>query len=412
MGNVNIANNFISIVLFILSKMLPPTRCKPAITTVSLGQAGLHDIRYKLREVARNGFEAIELFYDDLEALARKQSGSANPSREEIQKAAREIRDICQHLRLTVLNLQPFRFYEGLADRKERDRILDEVLPTWFDVVHILGTDTILIPSNFLPPDPVTGAARTVGDLDVIVDDLRAIADRGAKEPRTVKFAYEALAWGTHVNTWEQAWEIVQLVNRPNLGLAIDTFNVAGAIYADPTTPSGTTGESARANLLASLQRMATTVDLSKLFIVQIVDAERLESPLQRGHPFYVEGQPSRMSWSRNCRLFLCEDERGGYLPVVEILQTLLNMGWDGWLAYEVFSRTLADPSPETPAEHAARAVRSWRRLREALMLPKQYIPFGHLEAPSTNEKLGRVLNKKHRNVKLETIRTRVQLPA
>ncbi|KAL1977874.1 hypothetical protein VTN31DRAFT_733 [Thermomyces dupontii] len=387
-------------------------RCKPAITTVSLGQAGLHDIQDKLREVARNGFEAIELFYDDLEAFARKQSGNANPSRDDIQKAAREIRDLCQHLHLTVLNLQPFRFYEGLADRKERDRILDEVLPIWFDVVHILGADAILIPSNFLPPDPVTGAARTVGDLDIIVDDLRAIADRGAKEPRTVRFAYEALAWGTHVNTWEQAWEIVQLVDRPNFGLAIDTFNVAGAIYADPATRSGTTGDSARADLLASLQRLAATVDLSRLFIVQIADGERLESPLQSGHPFYVPGQPSRMNWSRNARLFLCEEERGGYLPVVEILQTLLNMGWDGWLAYEIFSRTLADPNPKTPSEHASRSVRSWRRLQEILMPSKPYVPLNRLEAPSTSEKLSLVLNEKHKSVILETIRAGVQLPA
>lgn len=340
--------------------------CKPAITTVSLGSYKFHSIIDKIDEAARNGFKAVELFIDDLEALARDINpvpANFAPSRDSVLAAAHQIREQCDSLEIVILNLQPLRFYEGLVDRKKRNQILDEVLPVWMDALKILGADTILVPSNFLPEDPETGLPQTIGDLDIIVEDLRELAIRGAQHEHSIKFAYEALAWGTHVNTWEKSWEIVQAVNRPNFGLALDTFNIAGAIYADPTTEDGRVADTAEADLFASLARMASTLDISKLFIVQIADGERLSQPLGPGHPFYVAGQPSRLSWSRNCRLFLCENESGGFLPVYTILKAILDLGWTGYLAYEVFSRSLADADHRTPALHAERGKISWQRL-------------------------------------------------
>lgn len=66
------------------------------------------------------------------------------------------------------------------------------------------------------------------------------------------------------------------------------------------------------------------------------------------------------MSWSRNARFLLCE---GGYLPVLEIVRLMVGLGWQGWMTYEVFPRTLADPISETPGAHVARAARSWQNL-------------------------------------------------
>jgi len=348
--------------------------CKPAITTVSLGSCKFHSIIDKIDAAAQNGFKAIELFFDDLEALARDISPAPTafvPPRDSILAAAHQIRQQCDRLNIDILNLQPLRFYEGLVSRKKRNQILDEVLPIWMDALKILGADTILIPSNFLPEDPETELPQTVGDFDIIVEDLRELAARGAQHEHSIKFAYEALAWGTHVNTWEKAWKIVQAVNRPNLGLALDTFNIAGAIYADPTTEDGRVADTAETDLSASLQRMASILDVSKLFIVQVADGERLSQPLRTGHPFYVAGQPSRLSWSRNCRLFLCEPERGGFLPVLSILKAILDLGWTGYLAYEVFSRSLADSDHRTPALHAERGKRSWEQLCKILEIQK-----------------------------------------
>ncbi|KAF7590781.1 hypothetical protein BBP40_002397 [Aspergillus hancockii] len=344
--------------------------CQPAITTISLGQSGRYGIHQKLSACARHGFRAIELFYDDLEALARSQSKSTKPTRDELLSAARQIREICDSLQIRILNLQPLRFYEGLVDRRERDRIAYEVIPLWMDILDIVGGDTILIASNFLPPDSSTGVSRLVGDFETIVDDLRLVASLGAARSPPVNFAYEALAWGTYINTWEASWDIVLRVGLPNFGLAIDTFNIAGAVYADPGTVGGRNGSQANANLRQSLNRLATTVSPEKIFVVQMADGEQLAEVLKPGHPFYVPGQPSRMSWSRNARLFLCEEGRGGYLPVLEVLRTLVKMGWSGWMAYEVFSRTLAGPDHDVPETHAERATQSWSKVAALLGFP------------------------------------------
>lgn len=340
---------------------------------MSLGRPGIHDLAGKLEQAAQHGFEGIELFYDDLEHFARKLSGTSSssassnininsnsnstPPRNALLSAAYEIRKLCDSLNLSIVCLQPFSFYEGLLDRAQHDRLLHEKLPLWLEIARILGTNTIQVPSNFLPAD------QTTGDRDVIVSDLRELADRGLQEHPPVRFAYEALAWGTHIDTWEASWEIVQRVNRPNFGLCLDTFNIAGRVYADPTSVTGKT-PTAETDLAASLARLRGTVDPRRVFFVQVVDGERLHSPLLPGHKFHVLGQPARMSWSRNARLFAGEEHRGGYLPVFEVARAFFDVGFDGWVSMELFSRTLADPDPRTPAEHARRGIESWRTLR------------------------------------------------
>ncbi|GFF50575.1 3-dehydroshikimate dehydratase [Aspergillus udagawae] len=201
--------------------------CQPAIATVSLGQSGRYTIHQKLSACANNGFKAIELFYDDLEALASSLSRSTRPTRDDLLNAARQIRALCDVLQIRILNL------------RERDRIAYGVIPIWMDILDILGSDTILIASNFLQPDLSTGKSPLSGDFNVIADDLRLLATLGAARSPPIKFAYEALAWGTYISTWEASWDIVQRVNMPNSGLAIDTFNIAGAVYADPGAVGG-----------------------------------------------------------------------------------------------------------------------------------------------------------------------------
>jgi len=91
------------------------------------------------------------------------------------------------------------------------------------------------------------------------------------------------------------------------------------------------------------------------------VDAEKLDEPLIKGHPFYAVEQPARMSWSRNCRLFYGEQDRGAYLPVRQILQTIVDtLGYRGWLSAELFNRSMADPAASTPEEHAKRGAAAW----------------------------------------------------
>ncbi|KAK9563322.1 hypothetical protein V6Z77_003689 [Aspergillus fumigatus] len=311
----------------------------------------------KLQQAAHQGFKGIEFFYEDLETFAAQSSGDA--SRLNILKGALRIRHLCTSLQLEIIALQPFWFYEGVLDEAEHNRLIDDKLRFWFEICHILHTDMILIPSNFLPPDPETGEPRTTGNRRVIVSDLRQAADLGLAQSPPIRFSYEALAWGNHVDTWEQSWDIVRR-DRPNFGLCLDTFNIAARVYADPASASGMTYNGAK-ELQRSLARLRQTVDPKRVFLFQVVDGERLKAPLVMGHEWYVAEQPSRMSWSRNARLFAFEE--GGYLPVKDIARTVFALGYAGWVSMELFSRTTFDPDPNTPYGHAQRGIASWKTL-------------------------------------------------
>jgi 4-hydroxyphenylpyruvate dioxygenase len=338
----------------------------PAIASMSLGRAWVHPLEGKLKTASEAGFCGIELFYEDLEYFTKAMPGygenEATPSPAQLIAAATKIRKLCSDLKLEIIGLQPFLFYEGLVDRKEHAARIEK-LHVWFDIVDALDVDTIQIPSNFLPAEQLTS------DLDAIVADMVEVADLGSSRPRPIRFAYENLCWGTHIDTWEQAWEVVQLVDRANFGMCLDTFNIAGRVWADPASPDGKVAN-ADAELDASLKRLVDKVDVSKVFYIQLVDAERLDKPLDQSHPYYGEGQPARMSWSRNARCFMYESDRGAYLPVEIVARTIIEgLGYKGFVSMELFSRTMSDSRPEVPAEHSGRAIRSWEKIVDALAL-------------------------------------------
>ncbi|KAL4732100.1 hypothetical protein ACLX1H_001108 [Fusarium chlamydosporum] len=307
---------------------------RPAIMSASLGRAWLHNFADKAEQASSRGFQGIEVFYEDLEYEAKRLHSVSTPSDDEILSAASSIRQLLDGLHLTVIGLQPFLFYEGLKDREQHARLIQKI-KLWFKIVERLGTNTIQIPANFLPTEQLTG------DMDVIVGDLTELADLGLQQEPPVRFAYEALCWSTHVDTWEKSWEVAKKVDRPNFGLCLDTFNIAGRVWGDPASVTGKT-PNADQDLKESLERLARDVTLDKVFYIQVVDAEKMESPLVKGHPFHVDGNPPRMNWSRNARAFMYEEDRGAYMPVEEIAKVLVkDMGYKGYISMELFSRTI-----------------------------------------------------------------------
>lgn len=322
-----------------------------AVCSHSLGRAWVHELPAKLDQAARFNLD-IELFYEDLEYLAKTLPGSTLD--EQLIAAAHVVRELCDARDITVVCLQPFMHYEGLRDRQRHARRVKE-MALWVELAKILHTHIIAIPSTCLSDDEVSG------DLDLIVRDLQEVADLTAADG--IQLAYEALCWGTHSDTWEQAWEIVRRVDRPNFGICIDTFNLAGRIYADPASPTRKT-PNADAVVKASLERLVKNVDVEKIVYVQVVDAEYLAEPLIEGHEYYDPEQLPRMSWSRNCRLFYGEEDRGAYLPIKAILKALIvDLGFQGWISSEYFNRDLVDPSPSAPADLARRAAESWGKI-------------------------------------------------
>lgn len=328
---------------------------------MSLGRAWVHDLPSKLDHAAANGFEGIEIFFEDLEYLARSQSNlptSSAPSPEAQLEAAHTIKTLCDERKLEIIGLQPFMHYEGLLDRKEHATRIEK-LKGWFKIAKALGTDVIQIPANFLGKEEITG------DIDVVVKDLRQVADMGLQETPVIKFAYENLCWSTYFDTWEQGWDIVEKVDRPNFGLCLDTYNIAGRVYGDPASPTGKT-PNADEDMKSSLERLVKCIDVKKVFYIQVVDAEKMREPLVEGHAFYDASQPARMSWSRNARLFAFEES--GYLPILNVTKAIINgLGYQGWVSMELFSRTMADPGKQVPAEHARRAATAWGKIQKEI---------------------------------------------
>jgi 4-hydroxyphenylpyruvate dioxygenase len=356
--------------------------CRLSISTMSLGQsyAG-HSLEHRLDQAAQHGYRGIELFYDDLEYIAQTlplvppssfttadttairttilmAAPTTAPTDSQLVRAAALVRAMCAKHRMTVICLQPFRHFEGLISRNARANRLAE-LRLWCRLAGILRTDLILIPSNFLPVSQVTG------DLKFIVQDLREAADIAAAEKPPVRLCYEALAWGTHIDTWQASWAVVQQVDRPNFGLCLDTFNVAARVYADPTVvggvqPGGST------QMAASMKELASTVNVDRVFLVQIADGARLAAPLQPCHPLYNADLPARMTWSRQHRLFYDESDRSGYLPIDQILTAILgDLGYRGWLSFELFNRQTSSTDAGVPAEMERRGAESWAKLVE-----------------------------------------------
>jgi 4-hydroxyphenylpyruvate dioxygenase len=114
---------------------------------------------------------------------------------------------------------------------------------------------------------------------------------------------------------------------------------------------------------------METTPGLvDKLFYVQFSDAERIDPPLSPSHPYFDPAQAPHMQWSRNARLFPCETDRGGYLPIIDMARVWFEkLGFRGWVSLEIFSRTMSEADESVPRDHAQRGIISWNNLVKEL---------------------------------------------
>src|SRR3712207_2731241 len=196
-------------------------RRKRSVATVCLSGT-LPD---KLEAAAAAGFEAVEIFENDLLTF---------------EGSAAEAGRMAPDLGLEVAIFQPFRDFEAMPE-PQRARNLDRA-ERKFDTMQALGTDLLLVCSNVQPaalPEPERAAA-----------DLREMAERAAR--RSLRVGYEALAWGRQVNRWRQAWDIVRLADHPTLGLILDSFHTLS-----------------RGDDLAGLEQ----VPAQKLFFLQLADA-------------------------------------------------------------------------------------------------------------------------------------------
>lgn len=247
----------------------------------------------KLTAAAAAGFEGIELFENDLVV------SPWSPS---------EIRARCADLGLSIDLYQPFRDFEGVPpeafDRNLRRAELK------FDVMEQLGADTMLVCSSVSP--------SSTDDDALAAAQLRILATRAAE--RGIRIAYEALAWGRHVSTWDHSWRIVRAADHPALGLCLDSFH----ILSRDVSPDG-----------------IADITPGKIFFVQLADAPHLRMDV--------------LQWSRHHRLFPGQ----GTFDLARLLRKIYRSGYDGPLSLEVFNdvyRQSDRPAPRsTPCARSSR---------------------------------------------------------
>ncbi|MBA1288177.1 3-dehydroshikimate dehydratase QuiC [Pseudomonas japonica] len=263
-----------------------------SIATVSLSGT----LPEKLEAIAAAGFDGVEIFENDLLYY----DGSP-----------REVRQMCADLGIAITLFQPFRDFEGVP-RNRLARNLDRA-ERKFELMQELGTDLVLVCSNV--------AADSVGDHNLLVDDMRLLAERAAVH--NLRIGYEALAWGRHVNTWQQVWDIVREADHPNLGMILDSFHTL-SLRGDPSGIAQVPGD--------------------KIFFVQMADAPLLAMDV--------------LEWSRHFRNFPGQ----GDFDLPNFLAPILKTGYQGPLSLEIFND---DFRAAPPRANAADGLRSLLYLEE-----------------------------------------------
>ncbi|MBW8794775.1 MAG: sugar phosphate isomerase/epimerase and 4-hydroxyphenylpyruvate domain-containing protein [Streptomyces sp.] len=280
---------------------------RTSIATVSLSGS----LTEKLTAASRAGFGGVEIFENDL---------LASPL------SPREIRTRCADLGLTIDLYQPMRDIEAVPD-DEFARNLRRARHK-FGLMRELGADTVLVCSSVSP--------LAIDDDGLATSQLARLADLA--QDFGIRVAYEALAWGRHVSTYDRAWRIVEAADHPALGTCLDSFHILSR-RSDPKGIEDIPGE--------------------KIFFLQLADAPLLAMDV--------------LQWSRHYR---CFPGQGGF-DVAGLVRHVLRTGYDGPLSLEVFNDVFrqAEAGPTAVDAHRSLLV-----LQEAVgvgELPPPVVPTG-----------------------------------
>ncbi|MFW9085409.1 bifunctional sugar phosphate isomerase/epimerase/4-hydroxyphenylpyruvate dioxygenase family protein [Pseudomonas sp. P2758] len=267
-----------------------------SIATVSLSGT----LPEKLEAIAAAGFDGVEIFENDLLYY----DGSP-----------REIKQMCADLGIAITLFQPFRDFEGCR----RDRLARnlERAERKFDLMQELGTDLVLVCSNASPD--------SIGDQQVLIDDLRLLAEHAGA--RGLRIGYEALAWGRHVNTYQQVWDIVRQADHPSLGVLLDSFHTL-SLKGDP--------------------RAIAEIPGDKIFFVQMADAPILAMDV--------------LEWSRHFRCFPGQGE----FDLPGFLAPIIQSGYTGPLSLEIFNDGFRAAPPRANAADGLRSLLYLVRVKDS----------------------------------------------
>lgn len=304
----------------------------------------------RLQAISDAGFSAVELSFPDILSFGQTLLGhEVQPDNyDELCKVASEIKQECDKRSLGIMMLQPFANYEGWPEGSDGRKDAMDRACGWIRIMQACGTDMLQVGSTDSPLEKLD-KTKMVSDLQVLCDMLKEHGFR---------LAYENWCWSTHAPDWKDVWNIVQHVDRPNIGLCLDTFQTAGGEWGDPRTASGLREDVPKDELekrfQKSLEELSTTIPKEKIYLLQISDAYKVPQPFNAERN--EAGLLPRGRWSHDFRPL---PYNGGYLPVVDVARAVLKTGFRGWFSYEVFDGGSDGNKTDVDIVAYARAARS-----------------------------------------------------
>jgi 4-hydroxyphenylpyruvate dioxygenase len=249
----------------------------------------------KIAAAGAAGFDQIELWRQDVDST---------PGETECVRGL-----LCeQSLRLT--DYQVLLDFDGApgerraTKRKEARSMLDEAVQ--------LGASTLLTPAS----------TDCECDPNRVEEDMRWLAGEAAS--RGLRVAYEGMAWSTYNSTIASAWDLVERLAEPNLGLVVDAFHLF--------MRGGTADDLAE-------------VDPHRIYLVQLSDVDRRV------------GAEDLIAIARHRRLLPGD----GDLPLGTVTRRLRAMGYAGPVGIEVFNDNLKAEDPASVAQCAMESLgRCW----------------------------------------------------
>ena len=168
----------------------------------------------------------------------------------------------------------------------------------------------VIVPGQFPP-----GGLSSYEVIEETIGVLRELASIAERHNLGLAFEFQSLK-DCSVQTLELADEIIQKVNRRNIGLVIDTFHF---------------------HVGGSTIKMIEALDPKRLFILQISDAEDLPSGQLTDAQRLLPGL--------------------GVLPLAEIVTAVRHIGYDGVASVEIFRPEYWERDPFELARAAKAAV-------------------------------------------------------
>ncbi|KIR27124.1 hypothetical protein I309_04068 [Cryptococcus deuterogattii LA55] len=365
------------------------------IASSSLGLNPIHTFETKFQALQKAGFKFCEVDFGSYMTWVRDQrpdlpgstcppewseANEPDPSDEEIWQAlyslAPDFVRLARRYGVKLVVLQPLNQFDGWPAGTEKAEWVRRKAERWLPLCSKLGVEFLQVGSN--------DWAQACAHDDKTAEDMRWIAELGVRQDPPVKIAYEPWCFSNLRGEWEECYKTIQQANHPNLGLCLDTAQLALAkSYGwDPFTGQGWD----RTSYEAMINRLAC-LPPEKIFYVELSDVlnPKATKPLYQGSPFDEfgkndkSGKNERFIWVRCARPVPLVGPNGGMdkrpegmeedgARVVETLKTIMSTGWRGYTFFEVFECLKMEPEDEgLPDRYASACKKSSEMILHAV---------------------------------------------